>query len=130
MAGSNWNSVKLITSGIFESEWGVFGALEELMSAPEFRGCPFINAAAEYAEEGNPVQQESAEFYAEFRNVLAKLVRQAGIIDAEQLAAQMTILIAGTIVSEQIQRNSGTMRSAYNAAEKLVDSYLIDVKGS
>lgn len=108
---------------------GVFEVFEELMSSPEFRGCPFINAAAEFAAENNPVQQASSDFYATFRKVLADLARQSGVIDADQLAAQLALLIAGAIVSEQIQRHSGAMRSAYTAAEILIESKLAIAKG-
>ncbi len=102
----------------------VFEVFEELLNAHEFRGCPFINAAAEFADENNPVQQVSAEFYTAFRKILADLGRQCGIADAEQLAAQLALLIAGAIVSEQIQRQSGTMANAYAAAETLIQSKL------
>jgi len=37
----------------------------------EFRGCAFINAAAEFPLEGNPVHQVSAEFYDHFRSYIA-----------------------------------------------------------
>ncbi len=102
----------------------VFEVFEELLNAHEFRGCPFINAAAEFADENNPVQQVSAEFYTAFRKILADLGRQCCIADAEQLAAQLALLIAGAIVSEQIQRQSGTMAYAYAAAETLIQSKL------
>ena len=80
----------------------VFEVFEELLASPEFRGCPFINASAEYAEEAGPVQQASVEFYQAFHGILADLARQAGVADAEQLAKQLAMLIAGAIVSEQM----------------------------
>lgn len=103
---------------------GVFEVFEELLNADEFRGCPFINAAAEFADENNPVQQASADFYEAFRDVLADLGRQSGFVDAEKLASQLAMLIAGAIVNEQIQRHSGAMANAYDAAETLIQSKL------
>ena len=102
----------------------IFEVFEDLLTTPTFRGCPFINAAAEFAAENNPVQQVAAEFYAEFRTLLADLARQAGIINAEQLAAQLVILIAGAIVNEQMQRHTGVMHNALAAAQILIDSQL------
>lgn len=102
----------------------IFDIFEDLLQAEEFRGCPFINAAAEFAEEGGPVQQAAAEFYTEFRKLLADLGRQAGIKEAEQLASQLAILISGAIVGEQIQRHSGAMRNARATAEILISNYL------
>lgn len=102
----------------------VFEVFEAMLDTPEFRGCPFINAAAEFAAENHPVQQASAAFYDEFRQMLTDLAHQAGIRNAEQFAAQWAILIAGAIVSEQIQRHCGAMRTARAAAEILLNHQL------
>lgn len=99
----------------------IFDVFAAMLDTPEFRGCPFINAAAEFAEENNPIQQAAAEFYAEFGKLLAGLAKQAGSQDAEQLAAQLTLLIAGAIVGEQIHRNSEAIANARAAATVLID---------
>jgi AcrR family transcriptional regulator len=101
----------------------IFDVFEQLMGTPEFRGCPFINAAAEFAAENNPVQQASAEFYAAFRGTLADLAKQAGIENAEELAGQLVLLIAGAVVGEQMQRNSGSMQRARAAATILIEAF-------
>ena len=100
----------------------VFDVFEDMLNMPEFRGCPFINAAAEFAVENNPVQQAAADFYQEFHQLLTALAAKAGISDAETLAAQLNILIAGAIVDAQIQRGSNAMRTARTAAAILIES--------
>lgn len=99
----------------------VFDVFATLLASPQFRGCPFINASAEFAEPANPVQQASAEFYQGFQSWLADLATQAKIKQPEQIAKQLSILIAGAIVSEQIQPQSGAMALARLAAEKLIE---------
>ncbi len=99
----------------------VFDIFEELLITPEFRGCPFINASAEFAEEANPVQQASAEFYDGFHKLLTDLAQQAGIANPELVAKQLLMLIAGAIVTEQMKRQSGAMTVARQAAEKLFE---------
>lgn len=99
----------------------VFDVFEELLMTPEFRGCPFINASAEFAEEANPVQQASAEFYDGFHKLLADLARQADIENPELVTKQLLMLIAGAIVTEQMQRQSGAMATARQAAERLLE---------
>ena len=96
------------------------------MSNPSFRGCPFINAAAEFAEQANPIQQATADFYASFRQLLADLAKQAGIANADQLASQLSMLIAGAIVREQMQKDSGAMHTATAAAEILIEKSLAE----
>jgi AcrR family transcriptional regulator len=100
----------------------IFEMFAKLLKSPDFRGCPFINAAAEFAVENNPVQQAAAEFYTEFRKLLANLAVLAGIANAEQLAGQLVLLIAGAIVDEQMQRHTGAMQNAQAAAKILIDN--------
>lgn len=108
----------------------VFDIFEDLLSSEEFRGCPFINAAAEFADENNPVQQAADAFYAEFRELLAELARRAGIEAAECLAAQLVILIAGAVVGEQMRRHSDAIRYARRAAKVLITGALpVKTKG-
>lgn len=99
----------------------VFDVFEELLVTPEFRGCPFINASAEFAEQANPVQQASAEFYEDFRKLFSVLAQQAGIANPDLVSKQLLMLIVGAIVTEQMQRQSGAMAVARYAAESLID---------
>jgi len=98
--------------------------LSEWMDIPEFRGCAFINAAAEFPLEGNTVHQVSAEFYDKFRTYIADLAGQCGSKFPECLALQLSLLIEGAIVSEQMKRHSGAAEQAKQAAIMLIEGSL------
>lgn len=100
----------------------IFDVIGEWMAIPEFRGCAFINAAAEFPLEGNPVHQVSAEFYDNFRSYIADLAGQCGSKVPESLALQLSLLIEGAIVSEQMKRHSGAAEQAKQAAGVLIES--------
>lgn len=102
----------------------IFDVLGEWMDIPEFRGCAFINAAAEFPLEGNPVHQVSAEFYDKFRSYIAGLARQCGSKFPENLAQQLSLPIEGAIVSEQMKRHSGAAEQAKQAAIMLIEGSL------
>lgn len=102
----------------------VFDVISEWMDIPEFRGCAFINAAAEFPLEGNPVHQVSAGFYDKFRKYIADLARQCGSKQPESLAVQLSLLIEGAIVSEQMKRHSGAAEQAKQAAIMLIEGSL------
>lgn len=102
----------------------IFDVIGEWMDIPEFRGCAFINAAAEFPLEGNPVHQVSAEFYDKFRSYIADLARQCGSKFPESLALQLSLLIEGAIVSEQMRRHSGAAEQARQAAIMLIEGSL------
>jgi AcrR family transcriptional regulator len=98
----------------------VFDVIGEWLEIPEFRGCAFINAAAEFPLEGNPVHQVSAEFYDKFRSYISDLAGQCGILAADALAVQLSLLVEGAIVSEQMKRHCGAIGQARRAAEVLI----------
>jgi AcrR family transcriptional regulator len=102
----------------------IFDVIGEWMDIPEFRGCAFINASAEFPLEGNPVHQLSAEFYDKFRHYIADLAKLCGSKLPESLALQLSLLIEGDIVSEQMKRHSGAAEQAKQAAIILIEGSL------
>ena len=102
----------------------IFDVIDEWMAIPAFRGCAFINAAAEFPMEANPVHQLSAEFYDRFKAYIGGLATESGALKPEDLAMQLTLLVEGSIVSEQMKRHSGASHHARQAATILINSYL------
>lgn len=102
----------------------IFDVLEDWMSTPAFHGCAFINAASEFPAEANPVHQLSTEFYDNFKSFVNGLAVACGIVASGNLAAQITLLIEGAIVSEQMKRHCGASQQAKKAAEILIEAYL------
>ncbi len=99
----------------------IFDVISEWMDIPEFRGCAFINASAEFPLKGNPVHQVSAEFYDKFQHYIAGLAAQYGSKQPENLALQLRLLIEGAIVSEQMKHHSGAAEQAKQAAIVLIE---------
>lgn len=61
------------------------------------RGCPFINAAAEYPDDG-PVRRLIAEHREWFRSTLEQLASAAGLTGPEQVAASLVLLRDAALV--------------------------------
>jgi AcrR family transcriptional regulator len=101
----------------------IFDVIEDWMSTPTFRGCAFINAAAEFPVEGNPVHQLSAEFYDKFAGFIYSLAQECGIVACDRFAVQITLLVEGAIVSEQMKRHAGAAQYAKQVATILIDTY-------
>jgi AcrR family transcriptional regulator len=67
--------------------------------APGFRGCPFINAAAEYADPQHPVRTVVAGHRRWMVDTAAALLRDLGLVDAESAAEELVILRDGAMVA-------------------------------
>lgn len=66
---------------------------------PGFRGCPFINAAAEYADPEHPVRTVVAEHREWLAGTAVALLAQAGSTDPEQAALELVLLRDGAMVA-------------------------------
>ncbi|MGA1812944.1 TetR/AcrR family transcriptional regulator [Frondihabitans sp. 4ASC-45] len=57
---------------------GVIASITADIQRPEFRGCPFVNAAAEFANSSHPVRQVVLQHREWFTDTLVELFRDAG----------------------------------------------------
>ncbi len=77
----------------------VFDALGEATCGPGFRGCAFINAAAEYPDPRHPVRQVAAAHRAWFVGVLRDLLVKAGHPDPDRTATMLAMLRDGLVIA-------------------------------
>jgi AcrR family transcriptional regulator len=80
----------------------VDGVAEEVCQ-PGFRGCPFINAAAEYPDPGHPVRRAVAAYRAWFHGILEHTLARTGHPDPESGARTLALLRDGAMVSGYLE---------------------------
>ncbi|MER5603188.1 TetR/AcrR family transcriptional regulator [Streptomyces sp. NPDC002265] len=83
-----------------------------------FRGCPFINAAAEYPDPQNVIHQTVLRHRAWFREVLLDAFRRLGATSPEQSADSMVALRDGAMVAGYLgdaQAARGVLRHGVTA---------------
>ncbi|SEI88072.1 TetR/AcrR family transcriptional regulator [Demequina mangrovi] len=79
----------------------IAAALTDQMCRPHFRGCPFINAAAEYPDPDHPVRALVAEFRGLMTEAIAAWLEGAGLdaAGAATGASQVMMLRDGALVA-------------------------------
>jgi AcrR family transcriptional regulator len=77
----------------------VFDGIGEYACGPGFRGCAFINAAAEYPDPDHPVRRVVADHRAWFRGILEDLLTAAHHSDAARTATMLLMLRDGLVVA-------------------------------
>lgn len=98
---------------------GLFDALETACRRPSYRGCAFINAAAE-ASPGTPVHERTV---AHKQSVLAwvrELAGDAGAQDPDTLARSLTLLLDGALADGALAADRAAAQAAKEAARSLV----------
>jgi len=99
----------------------VFDVLHKWFTDPDFRGCQFINAAAEFPSPHDPVHQEAARHKTVTRQFLHETARAAGAADPETLGNQLLVLFEGAITLRQVTGDDQAAATARAVAEGLVE---------
>jgi AcrR family transcriptional regulator len=98
----------------------VFDALGEWFRTPTFRGCPFINSAAETADLTSPTAKAAWRFKKGFRDYLLELARETDADDPVLLADQLLLLADGAIIRAAMTGETGSAAVAKKAAHALL----------
>ncbi len=82
--------------------YALFDALHEWFNSPQFFGCMFINAAAEYTPQDHPFHLVCAEHKRLMSDYVHTLATQAGAHEPRALTEQLNYLIEGAIVHAHV----------------------------
>ena len=93
---------------------------------PEFGGCMFINAAAEFPNPHDPVHQAAAAYKHKVRDHWRDVAKAAGANSAssETFADCYCALIEGALILRQTHGRNDAARAIRPAVEQLIDTYL------
>jgi AcrR family transcriptional regulator len=99
---------------------------------PDFLGCMFINAAAEFPNPHDPVHQAAAAYKRRTRDQRRDLALAASAdpAAAEIFADCFTALIEGALILRQTQARNDAARAIRPAVEQLIASYLPTVRNT
>lgn len=96
---------------------------------PGFRGCPFINAAAEFADADHPVRKVVDEHRSWFRSMLEKLTASIGI-DDPKVAEELMMLRDGAMVSGYLGNADKVSAALLSASRAVIGSPRADLSSS
>ncbi|MBL1077814.1 TetR/AcrR family transcriptional regulator [Nocardia sp. 2] len=82
-----------------DSVAAIFERLGRLSGEPGFRGCPFLNAAVEFANPEHPVRAVVENYRGWFRELMAERLRAAGHEDPEGAARVLLLTRDGVTIS-------------------------------
>lgn len=116
---AQWDSVAMQHAGDPASELDAHMRwISERLARSNYRGCPQINVAAEFAEQDHPARQVSRRHMQALRGRLLDIAKQLNVPRPKQLAAQLALLVNGAFVSSGLlgaDEATGVLRSALEA---------------
>jgi AcrR family transcriptional regulator len=95
--------------------------IDQRTSAPGFRGCQFINAAAEYPDNAHPVHIAVSDHRTWFRKVATDIASQVGHPDPDQAGQYLVVLHDGALVAAELDDQKAVQAAVKNAARQLLD---------
>ena len=101
-----------------------FAQLEQIVQLPEFRGCPFTNAASELPDRHHPAHAVVRRHKERIRKWLRERARAAGAADPEQLSRQLMLVFAGVQSQALVERSARPARDAQVVANGLLEASL------
>jgi AcrR family transcriptional regulator len=97
-----------------------FDVLGEWMERENYRGCGFVNAAAEFPDADHPARAVVLEQKWWMRSYLTELATETGADDPEDLAERLLILHEGATVASSLGVAADAAQKAKQTAEVLV----------
>jgi AcrR family transcriptional regulator len=100
-----------------------FDAIGEWAAKPGYRGCAFINTAAEITEIGDAHRAIIAAHKTAVIDHIRGLARSAGLRRPEELAAAIAVLLDGAIVQAAVFDSPAPIASARGAAASVLEGH-------
>jgi AcrR family transcriptional regulator len=100
----------------------LFDQLHTRFAKGDFRGCPFVNAVTELAEDCATARAIAADYKEERRQHIAALLTQTEASNPDLLASQITLLFEGAIASMLVRQDPTVAIQARDAAAVLMQA--------
>ena len=102
----------------------MFDVLDEWFNHPDFGGCIFINAAAEFPDPKDPVHKVAAEYKRRSRDAVRDQAKLAGADDPDQFADLYTAILEGTLVLRQVHGRHDAARLMRGTIEQMIRTHI------
>jgi hypothetical protein len=98
----------------------VFDMLDQVVSAPEFRGCRYLGADLALAEPGHPAHAVTRQYRQGLHHLLAREVKRLRLPRPAHVTDQLMLLIEGTLATGAARPGSRPARDARELAQRIL----------
>ena len=101
----------------------LFDLLNDWFSESGFRGCMFMNAAAEFPSPNDPIHQAAAVHGRLVAKQLRELCIRAAADNPDLLTKRLMLLVAGAVAARHVDMDPDSASDAREAAELFIDHH-------
>jgi AcrR family transcriptional regulator len=101
----------------------MFEVIGERAARSDFRGCEFVNAAADLPDRHHPARAVASHHKRAVLDLIAQRVAQLGVADPDGLARQLKLLLEGAVSTALVDPGAQPGRDARDAAATLLAAH-------
>jgi hypothetical protein len=98
----------------------VFDMLDQVVSAPDFRGCRYLGADLALAEQAHPAHTITRQYRQALHQLLAREVKRLRLPRPAHVTDQLMLLIEGTLATGAARPASRPARDARELAQRIL----------
>jgi AcrR family transcriptional regulator len=102
----------------------IFDVMDIWFNDPEFNGCLFINAAAEFPNPHDPVHKAAAAHKVRVRDEIRDMAAKLNADDPEVFADRYAMILEGTLIVRQVHGNNNAARTARAMVKTLIEDHI------
>lgn len=99
-------------------------ALYELFQRDDYNGCFFVNVAVQFPQPHDPAHQAAVMHKKSMEEIIRELAGYANLRDPAALAVELSLLMEGAYVTQQVNRTANTVAVARRLVNLLVDQHV------
>lgn len=103
----------------------IFDALDDWFHQSDFRGCIFMNAAAEFPSPTDPINRAARVHSESLYELVRQRAERAGFAEPDTLAGQFVVLITGAIAARHSSNQLDAAMTARRAAETVLQAQAV-----
>jgi AcrR family transcriptional regulator len=97
-----------------------FDVLDEWFTHPDYQGCLFVLASAQYPSPKHPVHRRAAQSFSAAEAALTGLARAAGVRDPTAFGRTCAMLVQGALTRRLVSGDNGAARAAREVVERML----------
>lgn len=101
----------------------MFAAIDDILSAPDCQGCPFLITMTEFPDPDYPAHDVATAHKQATRQRFTELAEQAGLENAEALGASLLMLLDGAFAERRLFGHYDSGITFKAAAERMLEAY-------
>ncbi|RJE86305.1 TetR/AcrR family transcriptional regulator [Paenibacillus sp. 1011MAR3C5] len=101
----------------------------EQLGTPDYRGCPFLNAAVEFPDPNHPAHIRLLDIQRSFWSRVQELAAEGGARQPEELTVQLRMLYDGYVMKSYLDKSDSDPEYFRKAAELFLEKQLAPENG-